>query len=160
MVSVFSEVPAEANLRPMLESDLALVMNVERAAYPHPWEERIMKDCLRASHYHGWVFELDNEIRGYLFLSVVAGEMHVLNLCIHPELQGQGWGRVVLQRAFNLAITEYAATMCFLEVRPSNIAALSLYQSEGFNEIGVRKNYYPATRGREDAIVMAKSIIE
>ena len=160
MVSVFSEVPALANLRPMLESDLALVMNVEQAAYPHPWEERIMKDCLRASHYHGWVFELDEVIRGYLFLSVVAGEMHVLNICIHPDLQGQGWGRVVLQRAFNLATTEYDATMCFLEVRPSNTAALSLYQSEGFNEIGVRKNYYPATKGREDAIVMAKSIIE
>lgn len=160
MVSVFSEVPAEANLRPMVESDLGLVMAVEKVAYPHPWEKRIMQDCLRASHYHGWVFELDGCIRGYLFLSVVAGEMHVLNLCIHPDIQGQGWGREVLQRAFNLAVTEYDATMCFLEVRPSNTAALSLYQSEGFNEIGLRKNYYPTSNGREDAIVMAKSIIE
>ena len=159
MASVFSEVPADANLRPMLESDLGSVMNVEKASYPHPWEEKVMRDCLRASHYHGWVFEIDGVVRGYLFLSVVAGEMHILNICIHPDIQGQGWGRTVLQRSFELATTEYQANMCFLEVRPSNVAALSLYQSEGFNEIGVRKNYYPASRGREDALVMAKSII-
>lgn len=159
MASVFSEVPVEANLRPMKESDLASVMGVETAAYPHPWDKRIMRDCLRASHYHGWVFELDDVISGYLFVSVVAGEMHILNICVHPDLQGQGWGRTLLQRAFDLAVTEYRANMCFLEVRPSNLAALSLYQSEGFNEIGQRKNYYPAVRGREDALVMAKSII-
>ena len=159
MVSVFSEVPVGANLRPMVESDVVEVMRVENVAYPHPWDERIMRDCLRASHYHGWVFELDGVISGYLFLSVAAGEMHILNLCIHPDLQGQGWGRTVLHRAFSLASTEYKANMCFLEVRPSNLAALSLYQSEGFNEIGTRKNYYPSNQGREDAIVMAKSII-
>jgi len=159
MASVFSEAPAEANLRPMAESDLTAVMQVELAAYPHPWDERIMRDCLRVNHYHGWVFELDEVISGYLFLSVVAGEMHILNLCIHPDLQRQGWGRRLLQRAFDLATTEYSANMCFLEVRPSNLSALELYQSEGFNEIGVRKNYYPAEQGREDALVMAKSII-
>lgn len=159
MASVFSEVLVDANLRPMVESDLTSVMQVETAAYPHPWDLRIMADCLRARHYHGWVFEIDGKISGYLFLSVAAGEMHILNLCIHPDLQGQGWGRVVLQRSFELATTEYQANMCFLEVRPSNISALSLYQSEGFNEIGVRKNYYPASQGREDALVMAKSII-
>ena len=159
MASVFSEVPAEANLRPMMESDVISVMVIENAAYPHPWDEKIMRDCLRASHYHGWVFEVDEVIRGYLFLSVVAGEMHILNLCIHPDIQGQGWGRTVLQRAFDLAVSEYQANMCFLEVRPSNTSALSLYQSEGFNEIGMRKNYYPTSQGREDALVMAKSII-
>ncbi len=159
MASVLSDISVEANLRPMLEADIGTVMLVETASYPHPWDERVMRDCLRASHYHGWVFEVDGAISGYLFLSVVAGEMHILNLCVHPDLQGQGWGRTVLQRAFDLAVNEYEATMCFLEVRPSNVAALSLYQSEGFNEIGVRKNYYPAVRGREDALVMAKSII-
>jgi len=159
MASAFSEVPANANLRPMTELDIAAVMEVEQLAYPQPWDERVMRDCLRASHYHGWVFEVDTLISGYLFVSVAAGEMHILNLCIHPNLQGQGWGRTVLQRSFELAVTEYQANMCFLEVRPSNLPALSLYQSEGFNEIGIRKNYYPAARGREDALVMAKSII-
>ncbi len=159
MASVFSEVPAQANLRPMVEPDIVAIIEIENVAYPHPWDEKIMRDCLRASHYHGWVFEVDDVISGYMFLSVVAGEMHILNLCIHPDLQGQGWGRTVLQRSFELAISEYQANMCFLEVRPSNVSALSLYQSEGFNEIGVRKNYYPTSQGREDALVMAKSII-
>lgn len=149
----------QAMLRPMEPRDVSDVIVVERLAYSHPWNEKTMHDCLKASHYHGWVLEIANDIKGYFFLSVVAGEMHVLNLCIHPELQGQGWGRDILHRAFSLATSLYDVNMCFLEVRPSNKAALALYQSEGFNEIGSRKNYYPADQGREDALVMAKSII-
>lgn len=149
----------QAMLRPMDVRDIAEVMAVERLAYPHPWNERVMRDCLKATHYHGWVLDIAGSIKGYLFLSVVAGEMHILNLCVHPDLQGQGWGRNVLHRAFDLALNTYDANMCFLEVRPSNTPAMILYQSEGFNEIGTRKNYYPADQGREDALVMAKSII-
>ncbi|RVU81783.1 ribosomal-protein-alanine N-acetyltransferase [Leucothrix sargassi] len=143
----------------MTEADVPAVMVVELLAYPHPWEAQVMRQCLQNSHYYGWVFELDKRIKGYFFLSVIAGEMHILNLCVHPELQGKGWGRELLKRTFDLAVNEYQANMCFLEVRPSNTAALRLYESEGFNEIGMRKNYYPATQGREDALVMAKSII-
>lgn len=146
-------------LRSMTEQDVSEVMVVENLAYPQPWTEKVMRNCLRASHYHGWVFEIDEAIKGHLFLSVVAGEVHILNICIHPEVQGMGWGRHILHSIFELAETSYNANMCFLEVRPSNKAALALYESEGFNEIGMRKNYYPAKQGREDALVMAKSII-
>ncbi|PID45782.1 MAG: ribosomal-protein-alanine N-acetyltransferase [Proteobacteria bacterium] len=139
--------------------DLPEVMVVERLAYPYPWTEKVMQNCLQAKHYHGWVLEINHAIKGYLFLSVMVDEMHILNLCVHPELQGQGWGRNLLNRAFQLAGSLYKANMCFLEVRPSNAAALALYQSVGFNEIGLRKNYYPADQGREDALVMARSII-
>lgn len=149
----------QAMMRPMEKSDIPAVMVVENLAYPQPWNEKVMRDCLKVKHYHGWVLEIDKEIKGYLFLSVVAGEMHILNLCVHPELQGQGFGRDILHRVFDMAINTYNASMCFLEVRPSNKGALALYESEGFNEIGMRKNYYPAEVGREDALVMAKSII-
>lgn len=154
-----SEQHTDAMMRPMELADLPSVMVVELLAYPHPWEKSVMEKCLQATHYHGWVLEIAGKIKGYLFLSVVAGEMHILNICIHPKLQGNGWGRELLQRTFGLAANEYQATMCFLEVRPSNTSALALYESEGFNEIGMRKNYYPADNGREDALVMAKSII-
>ena len=149
----------QVTLRPMEAEDVPDVMVVEHLAYPQPWNEKVMRDCLRVNHYHAWVLEIDKAIKGYLFLSIVAGEMHILNICVHPELQGQGWGRDVLHRAFDLASNTYNANMCFLEVRPSNKAAMALYESEGFSEIGTRKNYYPADQGREDALVMAKSII-
>jgi len=150
---------ADVMMRPMDRDDIPAVMVVELLAYPHPWEAKVMHQCLQVSHYHGWVLEILGKIQGYLFLSVVAGEVHILNICVHPDLQGKGWGRELLQRTFDLAANEYQANMCFLEVRPSNTVALSLYESEGFNEIGMRKNYYPTTNGREDALVMAKSII-
>jgi len=150
---------AGAMLRPMTSRDISEVMVVELLAYPHPWTEKVMRNCLNARHYHGWVLEVEGKIGGYLFLSAVAGELHILNICIHPKQQGQGWGRELLHRVFELAHTSYDASMCFLEVRPSNHAALALYQSEGFNEIGTRRDYYPTDHGREDALVMAKSII-
>jgi ribosomal-protein-alanine N-acetyltransferase len=151
----------KTHFRPMLAQDIPTIMPIELAAYPHPWTEKIMRDCLRTSHYHGWVLESseDKEIIGYLFLSVVVGEAHILNLCVNPKWQGQGWGRQLLHCSFKLAARDYDANMCFLEVRPSNQPALALYESEGFNEIGMRRGYYPADKGREDAIVMAKSII-
>jgi len=158
-MSAAIDVADQAMLRPMEKSDVDAVMVVENLAYPQPWNEKVMRDCLKVKHYHAWVLEIDKEIKGYLFLSVVAGEMHILNLCVHPELQGQGWGRDILHRAFDMATNTYHANMCFLEVRPSNTGARALYESEGFNEIGMRKNYYPADEGREDALVMAKSII-
>ena len=154
-----SEDFADAMLRPMDKEDLPAVMVIELLAYPHPWEVSVMEKCLQATHYHGWVLEIAGRIQGYMFVSVVAGEMHILNICIHPAIQGQGWGRELLLRTFHLAVNEYQATICFLEVRPSNTSAKALYESEGFNEIGMRKNYYPADNGREDALVMAKSII-
>lgn len=154
-----SETFTDAMLRPMEKADIPAVMVIELLAYPHPWESQVMYQCLQNNHYYGWVLEISGKVQGYVFLSVVAGEMHILNICIHPELQGQGLGRELLLRTFDLAVNEYKATMCFLEVRPSNTSALGLYGSEGFSEIGMRKNYYPADNGREDALVMAKSII-
>ena len=159
MSEALNDAFANAMLRPMERADLPEVMAVELLAYPHPWEVQVMETCLQTGHYHGWVLEISGKIQGYLFLSVAAGEVHILNICIHPDRQGNGWGRELLQRVFELAINEYQASICFLEVRPSNASALALYESEGFNEIGMRKNYYPANNGREDALVMAKSII-
>jgi ribosomal-protein-alanine N-acetyltransferase len=143
-------------LRPMLESDLPLVMASERAAYDFPWTEGIIADCLRVG-YHCCVAEKNGAVVGHGIMSVGAGECHVLNICVHPQWQGQGIGRHLLRALLSHARGRNADT-AFLEVRISNALAYQLYASEGFCEVGTRRGYYPAREGREDAVVLARSL--
>ena len=146
-------------LRPMREADLEPVMVVERRAYPFPWTAGIFRDCLSAG-YPAWVLLEDGAFIGHGVLSVAADEAHVLNVCIDPARQGRGHGRALL-RAMVAAARGRGARRVYLEVRPSNPAAIALYQDEGFNEIGRRPRYYPAdNNGREDAIVMAMELLD
>jgi ribosomal-protein-alanine N-acetyltransferase len=148
---------AAASFRPMHEPDLDTVMEIERRAYPFPWTQGIFRDCLRAG-YPAWIMYEGAHLLGYGVLSLAAGEAHVLNLCVDPQVQGRGHGRHLLRTLLKIART-HGAQRVFLEVRPSNPHAIALYHNEGFNEIGRRPRYYPAKQGREDAIVMAIELI-
>jgi len=141
-------------MRPMQDGDIEKVMAVELLAYEFPWTTGNMRDCLK-SGYCCWVYLQDDRIIGYAVMSVAAGEANILNLCIHPDMQGHGLGRKLMEQLLMLARQQQADTV-FLELRASNRAASSLYDAVGFNEMGVRQNYYPAKKGREDAILMAK----
>ncbi len=145
------------HLRKMTIEDLPKIMQGELASYPHPWTQKNFEDCLQNINYSCWVFEKSETFSGHLILSACVGEAHILNLCVYPKEQGKGWGRKLLAEAEWIA-KQHQAETCFLEVRPSNIAGIQLYQSAGYNEIGLRKNYYPAKKGREDAVVMAKTL--
>lgn len=150
--------PAPAALRPMREGDLDAVMAIELRAYPFPWSRGIFRDCLRAD-CPAWVLQRDDgELVGYGVLSVAADEAHVLNVCTAPHVQGRGHGRRLLLALLQVARAR-GVQRVFLEVRPSNIAAIGLYLAEGFSEIGRRPRYYPAHAGREDAIVMALELV-
>lgn len=140
-------------LRPMHNEDVDAVMAIESAVYPHGWTRQIFLDCLRVG-YSSWVMEYDDRVVGYGLLSLVVDEGHILNIAIHPDYQGRGLGRRFVDYLCQLA-RERGANTIFLEVRPSNHAALSLYESMGFNQVGLRRNYYPADNGREDAVIMA-----
>jgi ribosomal-protein-alanine N-acetyltransferase len=144
-------------LRPMREADLPAVMAIEQRAYAFPWTQGVFRDCLLANH-PSWVLVEGGHIIGYAVLSVAADEAHVLNLCTAPEMQGRGHGRRLLRALLQLARGR-GAHRVFLEVRPSNAAAIALYHDEGFNEIGRRPRYYPARDGREDALVMALELL-
>lgn len=151
MVAILKEdVPA---MRAMRLEDLESVVAIEVAAYDFPWTLGIFRDCLRAG-YESWVLASSTQVIGYSVLSVAASEAHLLNVCITPGHHGQGHGTRMVRRMIDLARWHHAERM-FLEVRPSNPRAIKLYDRIGFNEIGRRPNYYPAKRGREDAIVMA-----
>jgi [ribosomal protein S18]-alanine N-acetyltransferase len=139
--------------RPMRGEDLESVLEVERLAYDYPWTPGNFRDCLTAG-YCCWLSPQGGEVAGYGVMSVAVQEAHILNLCVHPRRQGGGLGRWMLGRLLELAREHHAET-AFLEVRVSNQAALRLYRALGFNEIGLRKNYYPAGAGREDALMLA-----
>lgn len=139
--------------RPMQEADVRTVLEIERRAYQYHWTEGIFRDCLRVG-YGCWVMELNGAIIGYGVLSLVVGEAHLLNICIAPEWQGKGYGGQLLEHFIELA-RERSASQMLLEVRPSNTAALGLYRTRGFNEVGLRKAYYPSDKGREDALILA-----
>lgn len=137
----------------MTESDLDEVAKVEGRAYEFPWTHQIFRDCLRAG-YGCFVLATHAEIIGYFVLSVAANEAHVLNVCVDPSEQGNGYGRRLMKRMLDLA-RWHRAERVFLEVRPSNPGAIKLYLDLGFRDIGRRPRYYPARNGREDAIVMS-----
>jgi ribosomal-protein-alanine N-acetyltransferase len=98
-------------------------------------------------------------VSGYGIMSVLAGEAHILNLCIKTYLQNNGLGKEMLDYLIDLAKVHHADVM-FLEVRPSNRQALKIYERAGFDEVGNRKNYYPAKFGREDAVILAKQLTD
>ena len=143
-------------LRPMTDADVDAVMAIERAAYEFPWTAGILRDCLRVG-YCCWVLENDQGIQAYAVMSIGGGEAHILNLCVHPLQQRKGLGRRLLNHLMDLARRHSADTL-LLEVRPSNRAALALYRAAGFSEVGIRKAYYPARNGREDALILARAL--
>jgi [ribosomal protein S18]-alanine N-acetyltransferase len=145
-----------SEIRRMQLADLPDVLRNERRGYTHPWTEGIFKDCLRNGQ-ECWLLRYRDISIGHGILSIAAGESHLLNVCVHPDHQGHGYGRILVEHLLERARAGKASTI-FLEVRPSNEAACELYDKLGFNEVGIRENYYPAYVGREDALVLAKEL--
>ncbi|VAX04183.1 Ribosomal-protein-S18p-alanine acetyltransferase [hydrothermal vent metagenome] len=143
-------------IRPMTAQDLEQIMHIELAMYPFPWTRRIFEDCLRVG-YRCHVGEVEGNLAGYGVMSTGASEAHVLNLCVAGEFQRRGLAREMLSLLLDEA-DKLEVRDVFLEVRPSNIAAITLYEQMGFNQVGLRKDYYPAEEGREDAIIFASSL--
>ena len=143
-------------LRPMTEADLPRIHRIELASYECPWSLGNFSDSLSAG-YSMWVREAEGEIIGYYALMVAAGEAHLLNLTIAPMWRRHGLGRDLLEHCLGRAC-DHKASSVFLEVRTSNDAAIALYHSSGFVDLAVRRGYYPARAGREDALIMKKEL--
>jgi ribosomal-protein-alanine N-acetyltransferase len=143
--------------RPMTEADLDSVLKIEYAAFSHPWTRGIFLDGLKS--YEIWLmFEGEQQV-GHGVINVIIDEAHLLNITVKPESQGRGLGLLLLDRLMKRAY-ELNGRECFLELRASNQSAYRLYERYGFNEIGRRRDYYPAVGGREDALVMACTLLD
>jgi ribosomal-protein-alanine N-acetyltransferase len=139
-------------VRAMAEDDVPAVLDIERASYQFPWSEGIFRDCLRVG-YLCRVVVLHEELIAYGVMSAGAGEAHILNLCVRESYRGRGVGRTLLGYLLDRAAAA-GMTEAYLEVRPSNGAAIRLYQALGFEQVGMRRGYYQAVGGREDAAVL------
>jgi ribosomal-protein-alanine N-acetyltransferase len=143
----------EAGFEPMTEARLGEVVAVERSAYDHPWTQGNFADSLR-SGYQAQLLCAGETVLGYFVAMKGVDEVHLLNITVAPEFQGQGWGRVMLD-ALGIWARSEGAQWLWLEVRTGNLRAQQVYLRHGFRRVGERKNYYPAVAGREDAIVMS-----
>ena len=147
------------NIRKMKDTDIAAVSRIEKLTHIQPWSENVLTDCYR-SDYLCLVAEEDDyqkELKGYIILSQVLDEAHLLNLCVSLKYQGFGLGRELTARGIKEVVKRGARKM-FLEVRRSNMRAIRLYESFGFSEIGIRANYYQGSSLSEDAVVMALAL--
>ena len=140
--------------RPMDSSDLGYIAALEAQIHAAPWSLGSFTDAL-ATGYYMVVGEREHRVIAYGVLMLAPGEAQLLNLSVVPDQRRTGLGRTLLRR-FLAAARERGAEQCFLEVRTSNTAALALYGSEGFQPVGRRAGYYPATATlpREDALVL------
>lgn len=143
-------------VREMLVSDLDAVSQIEVSSYGFPWSRRVLRDCLR-SDYICRVIEDSNTVLGYGIMSFGAAEGHILNICVDPLFRSKGLG-VLLTSCLLEEAQSAGVELIYLEVRPSNLGAVRLYESLEFEQIAIRSNYYPTVSGREDALVFSKAI--
>jgi [ribosomal protein S18]-alanine N-acetyltransferase len=148
-------------IRPLRQEDLAAVVAIEHQVAPLGWNLKNFTDSL-AQHHSCWVSCQQQQITGYAILTLVADEASLLNLAIAPAWQRRGVGRELLRHTIAIARERHASEL-FLEVRASNQAAINLYETIGFNQIGRRRHYYPLPaghpHGREDALLYALTLL-
>ena len=154
MSAVFKAAPPR--LAPMTAEALGRVLQIENDIYEFPWTHGNFRDSLAAG-YSSWLYLQDNELVGYAVVMLALDEAHLLNLSIARSLQRRGHGSILLGEV-SRAAREHGAKSMLLEVRPSNLAGRQLYAGAGFVQAGLRRAYYPAHGGREDALVLARAL--
>ena len=146
----------QLNYRYMTESDLEAVLKIEMLSNPFPWTKQNFIDCLRRDYYCLIQTHSDG-VSGFAIQSIALDEAHLLNIGVSSSKRRQGLGTDLLEKII-YASEAMGSDKIFLEVRASNAAAISLYLDFGFKQIGVRKDYYRLPEGKEDALLMSKSL--
>jgi ribosomal-protein-alanine N-acetyltransferase len=141
-------------------SDLDDVMEIEQVAHSHPWSKNSFIDAL-ANYYDAWVLRLESgELVGYFVQMTVLDESHLLTIAVKTSMQRKGVGAYLLQQLIDQS-SQKQMRVVLLEVRMSNLAAIKLYESHGFTQIGRRKNYYQVTpQTREDALILQLQLLK
>lgn len=142
---------------PMNERDLDAVTELERNVQAFPWSRGNFADSLAAG-YGVWVCRVGGDLVGFSVIMTVVDEAHLLNVAVCRRYQGKGYGARLLLHAMEQARLHGAGKL-LLEVRPSNERAVALYRHIGFRQIGLRRGYYPAADGREDALVFERELV-
>lgn len=138
--------------RSMRVEDVLEVMDIEARSYDFPWSEKIFLDCMKAGYLCN-VAHVGGVLAAYGIMSFGAGEAHILNVCVDASYRREGFGKLLITKLLEIVKTHNVSSV-YLEVRPSNLAAIDLYSQIGFSKVGERLKYYPALNGREDAHVL------
>lgn len=138
--------------------DLDDVIAIENDVYTHPWTYGNFADALAAGN-SAWVVRENGALLGYCVLMMAPDDAHLLNISVARAAQGQGIGRGLLEWV-DAQVRAHGLPSVLLEVRVSNARAQRIYEAAGYGRIGMRRSYYPAVGGREDAIVMRKILDE
>lgn len=141
-------------IAPLTPADFAAAIAIEQRVHEFPWSNSQLLQQLTKNSFGLWC---DKQLVAFIKLQVAFPEAEILNIAVDLQYQGKKLGRQLLQHTINQLITENYQRL-YLEVRVSNQAAIHLYESLGFNQIGERKNYYPKKGGREDALVYGKEL--
>ena len=142
------------SFRPLLESDFDAIYPIEQAAHQEPWSQANLLSCFGPRYLNGLML-VESRPAGFYISDLVAGDSSLMNICVHPEFQGKGLGRALLNEYLARSKAK-GAEAWFLEVRAGNRTAIGLYESEGFAEYCRRADYYGTGQDREDAVLMSR----
>lgn len=145
-----NETLGEIVICPMTEADLDAVLEIEQACFPRPWTREHFNYEVTTPACFPMVAMVDGSLAGYICPMLVLDEGHILDVAVSPAMRGRGIGRLLVERAL-LDCRERGAAFVSLEVRCSNVSAISLYRALSFTETGIRKRYY---ENGEDAVLM------
>ncbi len=137
-------------------NEIATAFAIEQKAHAFPWSHSIFQTN-QGERYLNLRLDVAGCMVAFAICQVVMDEASLFNLAVDPAFQRQGLGRLLLQDLIQKLVEKEISTL-WLEVRQSNLPAIALYQSLEFNQVSVRRNYYPTTEGREDAILMALTL--
>ena len=148
----------QLDYRYMTEADIETVLEIENMSNPFPWTKQNFMDCLERDYYC-LIQTQSDEVSGFAIQSIALDEAHLLNIGVNSEKRRQGLGSDLLEKII-YASEAMGSRKIFLEVRVSNVAATNLYLDFGFKQIGIRKDYYRLLEGKENALLMSKSLRE
>lgn len=148
--------PIQPDIRSMTAADLDEVLAIEQASFMTPWKREHFESELSGKHSFPFVAVCEGRVAGYVCLMSLFEEAQILDIAVSPEQRGRGIARLLMVHACAVA-REHKAEVLSLEVRSSSSAAIGLYQSSGFRQVGIRTNYYDNS---EDAILMEKNLKE
>ena len=137
-------------------TDLPAAFHIEKRAHAFPWSEQTFASN-QGERYLNLQLSVDGVMAAFAITQIVLDEATLFNIAVDPAFQRRGLGRELLEQVID-EVEKRGVVTLWLEVRASNVAAIALYESLGFNEATIRRNYYPTAEGREDAIIMALPI--
>jgi ribosomal-protein-alanine N-acetyltransferase len=159
MSAVLAAPPLPAiHWQPLREEDMPAVAAIEASVYVFPWTIGNFRDSLYSGYQCTGAWAQD-ELIAYAIVMNALEEAHLLNLAVASRWQGRGVGALFLRHLIEES-RKQGIEMLYLEVRPSNAHARQMYDRFGFRQLGLRRDYYPAVTGREDALFLGLNLSE